>query len=62
MTNASAALNPTQIEQIIDRVVPLVAAPEDREFFKGVLFIKAENSTASEFGRFIAALLKKAAA
>jgi hypothetical protein len=51
-------LSPMQIETIIDKVVPMIAAPEDHEFFKGILFCKAENCTASEFGRFISKLLK----
>ena len=46
-------LSPAQIENIIDRLVPVIANPEDHEFFRGVLSIKAENSTASEFGRFV---------
>ncbi len=47
-----------QIESIIDRVVPLIAAPEDQEFFRGVLHIRAEESSSSaDFTSFIAKLL-----
>jgi hypothetical protein len=54
-------LNPMQIEEIVDRVVPLIAAPEDHEFFKGVLFCKLESCASSgEAGAFIAKLLKAA--
>jgi hypothetical protein len=46
--------NPMQIEEIIDRVVPIIAAPEDYEFFKGILFIKAEScGSSAEFANFI---------
>ena len=52
----------TQIESIIDKVVPLIAASEDQEFFRGVLFLKAESCTSSaHFTSFIASLLKAAA-
>lgn len=50
--------NPMQIENIIDKVVPIIAAPEDYEFFKGVLFIKAEESSSAEFSSFVSKLLK----
>ena len=42
-----------QIDKIINDIVPLVAKPEDYEFFRGVLYVKAENSTASDFAYFI---------
>jgi len=62
MTNATAQkLNPQQIEEIVDRVVPLIAAPEDYEFFKGVLFCKLEScASAGHATAFIAKLLKAA--
>jgi hypothetical protein len=50
--------NALQIEAIIDKLVPLIAAPADHEFFRGVLRIKAENSTSGEFAVFCAKLLK----
>lgn len=53
-------LDGAQIENIIDKLVPLIAEPEDHEFFRGVLIIKAENSTASAFGAFVTKLLKEA--
>ena len=34
--------------------------PEDYEFFKGVLFLKAENSSSAVFSAFVAKLLKAA--
>ena len=51
-------LNPLQIETIINKLVPLIAAPEDHEFFRGVLQIKAENSSSAVFSAFVAKLLK----
>lgn len=53
-------LTPLQIETIIDRLVPLIAAPEDEGFFRGVLRIKAEESTSGEFADFVNRLLKSA--
>lgn len=51
-----------QIENIIDKVVPLVAAPEDHEFFRGVLFCKAEECNSAEFSVFIQKMLETHAA
>jgi hypothetical protein len=49
-----------QIESIINKVVPLIADPEDYEFFRGVLFVKADScKSSSEFSYFISKLLKK---
>ena len=36
-----------QTEAIIDKLVPLIAAEEDQEFFKGVLFVAAEDCKSS---------------
>lgn len=53
--------NAAQIETIIDRVVPLVANEDDHEFFKGVLFCKAEScKTSGEFAMFIKSMLELA--
>ena len=41
-------LDGAQIEAIVDRIVPLIAAPEDHEFFRGVLFLKAEESSSGQ--------------
>ena len=48
-----------QIEAILDKLVPLIAAPDDHEFFRGVLWIKAENSSSGEFAAFVSKLLKE---
>lgn len=53
-------LDPLQIENILDRLVPRIAAPEDQEFFRGVLRIKAEESSSGEFACFVNKLLKAA--
>jgi len=58
MQKIAQTLNPMQIEEIVDRVVPLIAAPEDHEFFKGVLFCKLESCASSaEAAAFVAKLL-----
>ena len=58
---AVVKLNPQQIEEIVDRIVPLIAAPEDHEFFKGVLFCKLESCASyGEASAFVAKLLKAA--
>ncbi len=46
-----------QIEAILDKLVPIIAAPKDQEFFRGVLRIKAEASTSGEFAAFVNKLL-----
>lgn len=47
-----------QLESIIGRVVPLVAEPEDHNYFRGVLYAKADSCESSaEFAAFIAKLL-----
>lgn len=55
---ATFKLNAAQIESIIDRLVPVIASPEDQEFFRGVLYIKAEESTSGQFAYFVSRLLK----
>ena len=54
-------LSAFQLEEIIDKVVPMIAAPADHEYFKGVLFVMGENQSSAQFGAFIAKLLKTAA-
>jgi hypothetical protein len=61
MAKVAQPFNPLQIETIINKVVPLIAAPEDHEFFRGVLFVKAENSTSGQFSLFVNKLMKQAA-
>ena len=61
MREQISTLNPFQIEEIVDRIAPLIAAPEDQEFFKGVLFCKLESCKSSaEAAAFVAKLLKAA--
>ena len=55
---AALKLNDMQIENIIDKIVPLIAAPEDHEFFRAVLRIKAEESSSGAFAAFVSKLLK----
>ena len=55
-------LTQEQVGSIIDRVVPIIAAPEDVSFFRGLLFcVAAEcDRKSAPFTRFIAKLLKTA--
>lgn len=55
--NPAFKLNGMQIENIIDKLVPLVAAPEDHEFFRGVLRIIAEESSSGHFAAFVSKML-----
>jgi hypothetical protein len=45
-----------QIQSIIDKVVPLVAAPEDHEFFRGVLAVYGDSCNSS--GQFVYTITK----
>jgi hypothetical protein len=56
--DAAFKLNDMQIENIIDKLVPLIAAPEDHEFFRALLRIKAEESSSGAFAAFVSKLLK----
>jgi hypothetical protein len=55
--NAAFKLNATQIEAILDKLVPLIAAPQDQEFFRAVLELKAEESSSGAFAALVAKLL-----
>jgi len=55
-------LDPLQIENIVNKIVPLIAAPEDHGFFRGVLYCKLESCESSgEAALFINGLLRAAA-
>jgi len=60
MIPAAHKLDAMQIETILDKLVPQIAAPEDYGFFRGVLRIKAEESSSGEFAAFVSKLLKAA--
>lgn len=48
-----------QIDNIINKVVPIVASKEDHDFFKRILYFKAESCiSSSEFSYFITQLLE----
>lgn len=54
-------LSDMQIESIVERVVPLIAAPADHEFFRELLYIKLEScKTSAAAAAFISSLLKAA--
>lgn len=57
MMDPSHKFSDPQIESILDRLVPLIAAPEDRDFFRGVLQIKAEETSSGHFAYFVSRLL-----
>jgi hypothetical protein len=54
-------LSTEQIDTILDRLVPQLAAPEDHDFFRAVLRLKAEGMNSSAFAAFVAKVLKEAA-
>lgn len=57
----SFKLDGAQIEAIVDRLVPLIAEPEDHSFFRGLLTIYAEEVSSGHFAHFVNTLLKCAA-
>ena len=50
-------LDAKQIEAILDKLVPIIAAPKDHGVFRGILRIQAENSTSGQFAAFVNKLL-----
>ncbi len=59
---AKTKFDAEQIEAILDKLVPIIAAPKDQGFFRGILRIKAEASTSGEFSAFVSRLLTEARA
>jgi len=57
--NTQQKFDPMEIEAILDKVVPLISSPEDDGFFRGVLTIKAQESSRAAFTVFINNLLKQ---
>lgn len=58
MTIPAPKLTALQIETILDRLVPLLAAPADHGFFRGVLAVKFENCSSAQAGRLVKTLLQ----
>jgi hypothetical protein len=58
---AAHKLSALQIETILDKVVPLIAAPADHGFFRGVIGLKLENCNSSAAAMFVRSLLEQAA-
>jgi len=52
-------LSPEEVKKVVDKVVPLVAEPEDYEYFKGCITLLGESVTSAEFAEFIRKLLKE---
>ena len=46
--NHTNMLDAQQIENILDKLLPIIAKEEDYDFFRGVLTIKFENCSSSE--------------
>ena len=55
-------LNAEQVESAIDKLVPLIAAPEDHEFFRGVLGLYAEECSSGQFAALVNRMTKAGAA
>lgn len=56
--SSAPKLNALQIENILDKVVPLIADQADHEFFRGVIGLKLESCTSSaEAALFVRKLL-----
>lgn len=53
-------LDALQIETIVNRLVPLIAAPKDHALFRFIITTKAEELNSADFACFIARLLKEA--
>jgi len=60
-TKQSFKLDGLQIENILDKLVPLIAEPADHEFFRGVIGLKLENCNSGEAAMFVRALIAEAA-
>ena len=57
-TRTMPKLNALQREEIIDKIVPLIAEPADHEFFRGVIGLKLEAcANSAEAAMFIKKLL-----
>jgi len=51
-------LEAREIENIVDKIVPIIAAEKDHEFFRGVITIKLEDcKDCLEVSKFISSLL-----
>ena len=57
----SFKLDGLQIENILDKLIPLIAEPADYEFFRGVIGLKLENCGSGEAARFVHSLIGGAA-
>lgn len=50
-----------QIWKIVNKIVPLIAKPEDAEFFRALLYFRAKEAhNSSQFAYFVSKLLKEA--
>lgn len=60
--HAAHKLDGIQIENVIDKLVPLIANEEDHEFFREVLAIYAEECSSGHFAHFVSTLLREGGA
>jgi hypothetical protein len=58
MKRISDKLNGMQVENILDRLVPVIAAKEDYEFFRAVIGLKLESMNSAQSAAFVSSLLK----
>ena len=57
----SFKLDAIQKESILDRLVPVLAAPADYEYFRGVIGLKLDELNSAECAVFVSKLLEAAA-
>jgi hypothetical protein len=51
-------LNALQIETILNKLIPLIAAKEDEGFFRGVIGLKLESMSSAEAALFVKKLVE----
>ena len=52
-------LNALQIENILDKIVPMIASKEDQSFFRGVIGLKLENCNSAQASVFVKKILEE---
>ena len=52
-------LSPEEVKKVVDKIVPMIAAPEDYDFFRASITLMGENLNSSQFATFINDLLKE---
>lgn len=52
-------LSPEEVKKVADKIVPIIAVPENYEFFRASITLMGENLNSSQFATFINDLLKE---